>query len=118
MITMDRTLSPDAPAPASHYERGRTHCGLVFESKRLPIHHVTRCKCIGAPAEQATKCLSNVTAVLEAAGNCLNRVLKVTGISPTSYHGMRSTPLTRRPSLTTRPSCLSSRLARCIMGPQ
>jgi 2-iminobutanoate/2-iminopropanoate deaminase len=75
---MERVISQNAPIPAGHYEQGWKHGGLVFVSGQLPIDAVSEAKCTGTAAEQAAVSLSNMKAVLEAAGTGVNRVLKVT----------------------------------------
>lgn len=75
---MKRVSTPNAPTPAGHYEQGWTHGGLVFVSGQLPIAPLTNARCTGSAAEQATQALHNVKAVLEAAGTCPERVLRVT----------------------------------------
>jgi 2-iminobutanoate/2-iminopropanoate deaminase len=67
-----------APAPAGHYSQAVVHNGTVYIAGQLPIDPETGEKCLGSIEEQTEQVLKNVTAILEAAGSGLDRVLKVT----------------------------------------
>jgi 2-iminobutanoate/2-iminopropanoate deaminase len=64
-----------APHPAGHYAQGMLHDGIVYVSGQLPIDPRTGEVTPGDTAAQAEQTLSNVAAVLEAAGSGLDRVL-------------------------------------------
>ncbi len=67
-----------APAPAGHYSQAVVHNGTVYIAGQLPIDPETGEKCLGSIEEQTEQVLKNVTAILDAAGSGLDRVLKVT----------------------------------------
>ena len=67
-----------APEPAGHYSQGVVHGDLVFVSGQLPIVPGSDSKLVGTIEEQTEQVLKNVSAVLEAAGSDLSKVLKVT----------------------------------------
>jgi len=73
-----------APVPAGHYSQAVVHNGLVFVSGQLPLVAGTGTAIAGqggapAPIEAQTRqTLTNLSAVLQAAGSSLDRVLKVT----------------------------------------
>jgi 2-iminobutanoate/2-iminopropanoate deaminase len=71
-------LTPNAPTPAGHYSQAIVHNGLVYVAGQLPIDPVTGEKKIGPIEEQTEQTLSNLRAILQAAGSDLDRVLKMT----------------------------------------
>ena len=70
--------TPDAPAPAGHYSQAVVHNGLVYVAGQLSIDPQTGERLAGTIEEQTERALSNVSAVLRAAGSGMDRVLKVT----------------------------------------
>ena len=67
-----------APAPAGHYSQAIVHAGLVFVSGQLPIDAAGEPQG-EAPVEEQTKLvLSNIGAILDAAGSGLDRVVQMT----------------------------------------
>ena len=73
------TVSTDAaPTPAGHYAQAVVHAGLVYVSGQLPTVPETGEKLTGPIEEQTRRALSNLKAILEAAGSGIDRVLKVT----------------------------------------
>jgi len=70
--------TPDAPLPGGHYSQAIVHGGLVYVSGQLPIDPETRERGRGSIREQTELVLSNLAAILEAAGSRRDRVLKVT----------------------------------------
>jgi 2-iminobutanoate/2-iminopropanoate deaminase len=68
----------NAPAPAGHYSQAIVHDGVVYVAGQLPIDPQTGEKRIGSIEAQTEQALSNVAAILSAAGSSLDRVLKVT----------------------------------------
>jgi 2-iminobutanoate/2-iminopropanoate deaminase len=75
---MEKILTPKAPPPGGHYSQGVVHDGLVYVSGQLPIDPDTGEKVLGSIEAQTERALKNVSAVLEAAGSGLNRVIKTT----------------------------------------
>jgi len=71
-------LTPEAPAPGGHYSQAVVYNGLVFVAGQLAIDPKTGERLTGSIEEQTEQCLKNVSAILEAAGSGLNRVLKMT----------------------------------------
>lgn len=69
---------PGARPPGGHYSPAVVYGGLVFVSGQLPIDPRTGERNLGTAAEQTRQALENVSAILEAAGSSLSRVLKVT----------------------------------------
>ncbi len=67
-----------APKPAGHYAQAVVHGGLVYVSGQLAVDPETGEKRLGSIEEQTTQALSNVAAILNAAGSCLDLVLKTT----------------------------------------
>ncbi|MBI2212221.1 MAG: RidA family protein [Acidobacteria bacterium] len=75
---MKSITTPDAPTPAGHYVQAIVHSGLVFVSGQLPLDPATR-ELLAGPIEAQTElALRNLTAILEAAGSGIDRVLKLT----------------------------------------
>ncbi len=66
-----------APAAIGPYSQGITSGSMVFTSGQLPIVAATG-EMPADPAEQAKVSLTNVKAVLEAAGSSMEKVIKVT----------------------------------------
>ena len=71
-------VTDEAPEPAGHYSQGVVHGDLVFVSGQLPIVPGSDAKLVGSIEEQTEQVLRNVSAILEAAGSDLSKVLKVT----------------------------------------
>ena len=70
--------TPRAPAPAGHYAQAVEHAGLIFTAGLLPVVAGSGEKVLGSIEEQAERVLSNLEAILEAAGSGRDRVLRVT----------------------------------------
>jgi 2-iminobutanoate/2-iminopropanoate deaminase len=79
---IERIQTNSAPAPAGHYSQAVVHGGLVFVAGQLPIVPETGEKLTGPIEEQTRQVLKNVSAILEASGSSLDRVLKVTVYIP------------------------------------
>ena len=75
---MREVTTSNAPKPAGHYAQGVVHNGLVYVSGQLPIDPHSGEKRDGSIEEQAEQALKNLSAVLEAAGSGIERVLKTT----------------------------------------
>ena len=71
-------LSPAAPAPIGPYSQAVSAGGFVFLSGQIPLSPATG-EIVGATAaEQTEQILSNLAAVLEAAGTTPAQVVKTT----------------------------------------
>jgi 2-iminobutanoate/2-iminopropanoate deaminase len=69
---------PECPAtPAGHYSQATVYNGLVFVAGQLSIDPATGEKKLGSIEEQTEQALSNVHAILKAAGSDWDRVLKM-----------------------------------------
>ena len=72
--------TPNAPAPPPTYSQAVRAAGLVFVSGTGP-HDPASGKIVGETIQEQTRqCLQNVSAILEAAGSSLERVVSVTVI--------------------------------------
>lgn len=67
-----------APAAIGPYSQAIAHGGLLFCSGQLPLDPDTGELLAGDPAEQARRCLENLSAVCQAAGTSLQRALRLT----------------------------------------
>lgn len=68
----------DAPGAIGPYSQAVVAAGLVFVSGQIPIDPRTGEFVPGGVAEQTEQVLRNLSAVLEAAGSSLERVVKTT----------------------------------------
>ncbi|MCM2316461.1 MAG: Rid family detoxifying hydrolase [Thermoanaerobaculia bacterium] len=75
---MKTITTPGAPAAAGHYSQAIVHDGLVFVSGQLPIDTATGTPCNATIEEQTELVLRNLSAILEAAGSGIDRVLRTT----------------------------------------
>lgn len=74
-----KTIQPaEQPQPKGHYSPGIEHNGLIYVSGQLPMDLETREPFTGSIEEQTELALSNVEAVLHAAGSDLQHVLQMT----------------------------------------
>jgi 2-iminobutanoate/2-iminopropanoate deaminase len=71
-------LTPNAPKPGGHYSQAVIHNGLVYIAGQLPIDPATGEKKLGPIEEQAEQVLANISAILQAAGSDMSRLLKMT----------------------------------------
>jgi 2-iminobutanoate/2-iminopropanoate deaminase len=72
--------TPNAPAPPPTYSQAVRAGGFVFVSGTGP-HHPTTGKIVGETIQEQTRqCLENISAILEAAGSSLERVVSATVI--------------------------------------
>lgn len=76
-MDIKRIQTPNAPKSAGHYSHAVVYNGLVFVSGQLSIDPATGEHKTGSIEEQTEQALSNVHAVLKAAGSDWDRVLKV-----------------------------------------
>jgi 2-iminobutanoate/2-iminopropanoate deaminase len=67
-----------APQAIGPYSQAVRTNGMVFASGQIPIDPATGLFVEGGIAEQTEQVLKNLSAVLEAAGSSLNRVVKTT----------------------------------------
>lgn len=67
-----------APQPAGHYSQAVVSRGVVYVSGQLPIDPDTGVVVEGTAEEQAERTISNVAAILVAAGSGLDMVLSLT----------------------------------------
>ncbi len=68
----------NAPTPAGHYSQAVVHGGFVFVAGQLPIDPADPSRPPGTIEDQTSQALSNVAAILEAAGTSLARVVQMT----------------------------------------
>jgi 2-iminobutanoate/2-iminopropanoate deaminase len=76
-MDIKRIKTPNAPTSAGHYSQAVVYNGLVFVSGQLSIDPATGEHKVGSIEEQTEQALSNVHAILQAAGSDWSRVLKV-----------------------------------------
>ena len=76
-MDIKRIKTANAPTTAGHYSQATVYNGLVFVSGQLSIDPQTGQHKVGSIEEQTEQALSNVHAVLQAAGSDWDRVLKV-----------------------------------------
>jgi 2-iminobutanoate/2-iminopropanoate deaminase len=79
-MARDIILTPNAPAPPPAYSQAVRAAGLVFVSATGPYDPVTGKIAGDTIQEQTRQCLENVSAILQAAGTSLERVVSATVI--------------------------------------
>jgi 2-iminobutanoate/2-iminopropanoate deaminase len=67
-----------APAAIGSYAQGVCAGNLIYTSGQIPIDPVTQQVVAGGIAEQTTRVMENLKAILEEAGSSLDRVIKAT----------------------------------------
>jgi 2-iminobutanoate/2-iminopropanoate deaminase len=67
-----------APAAIGPYSQGVRMGNLIFTAGQIPLDPVTQQVVPGGIAEQTTRVLENLKAILEEAGSSLDRVIKAT----------------------------------------
>ncbi len=70
--------TPHAPEPVGPYSQAVVHNGLVYASGQIPLDPETGEKVEGEIEAQTERVIANLSAVLEAAGSSLTRVLRTT----------------------------------------
>ncbi|MFZ7128559.1 MAG: RidA family protein [Desulfobacterales bacterium] len=70
--------TPDAPAAVGPYSQAVKAGGFVFASGQIPLDPGTGALVGGDIRKEAHQALSNLRAVLEAAGSSMNHVVKAT----------------------------------------
>lgn len=83
---MEIIVTNAAPAPAGHYSQAIRHNGLVFVSGQLPLDPVSKQVVEGGIEPQARQVIANISAILEASGSGLDKVLKATIYIPDSSY--------------------------------
>lgn len=79
-MARDIIRTPNAPAPPPFYSQAVRAAGLIFVSGTGP-HDPATGKIVGESIQEQTRqCLTNVSAILEAAGSSLDEVVSVTVI--------------------------------------
>lgn len=72
--------TPNAPSPPPAYSQAIRAAGLVFVSGMGP-HHPVSGRIVGDTIQEQTRqCLKNISAILDAAGTSLDRVVSATVI--------------------------------------
>ena len=74
---MKNISTPDAPTPAGHYSQAVVYGGVVYVAGMLGIDPQAPDADPGDAAQQTRQALANVSAVLEAAGSDLTRVVRM-----------------------------------------
>lgn len=75
---INEVRSEAAPAPVGPYSQAVTHAGLVYASGQIPLDPTSGELVGGEIEDQTRRVISNLAAVLEAAGSSLQSVLKTT----------------------------------------
>lgn len=70
--------TPDAPEAVGPYSQAIAAAGLIFCSGQIPLDPSSGELVGGSIADQTRRCMQNLSAVLEAAGSSLEKVVKVT----------------------------------------
>ena len=76
-MEIKRINTPNAPKAGGHYSQATVYNGLVFVAGQLSIDPATGEQKLGSIEEQTEQALSNVHAILQAAGSDWDRVLKM-----------------------------------------
>ena len=71
-------FTPEAAAPPPTYSQAVKAAGLVFVSGTAPADPATGAIIGDSVQEQTRQCLTNIRAILEAAGSSLDRIVSVT----------------------------------------
>ena len=71
-------FTPEAAAPPPTYSQAVKAAGLVFVSGTAPADPATGAITGDTVQEQTRQCLTNIRAILEAAGSSLDRIVSVT----------------------------------------
>jgi 2-iminobutanoate/2-iminopropanoate deaminase len=77
-MQLEFTATPEAPQAIGPYSQAVTAGDLVFTAGQIALDPATMQIVAGGIAEQTERVLSNLDAVLRAAGSGLGRVLKTT----------------------------------------
>jgi 2-iminobutanoate/2-iminopropanoate deaminase len=77
-VARDIVFTSEAAAPPPTYSQAVKAAGLVFVSGTAPADPVTGALIGDTIQEQTRQCLTNVSAILEAAGSSLDRIVSAT----------------------------------------
>ena len=77
-MARDIVFTSEAAAPTPTYSQAVKAAGLVFVSGTAPADPVTGSLVGDTIQEQTRQCLTNVSAILEAAGSSLDRIVSAT----------------------------------------
>jgi 2-iminobutanoate/2-iminopropanoate deaminase len=77
-MSRDIVFTSDAAAPPPTYSQAVRAAGLVFVSGTAPADPVSGAIVGSTIQEQTRQCLTNIAAILEAAGSSLDRVVSAT----------------------------------------
>ncbi len=77
-MTRSVITTDGAPAAIGPYAQGVRVGNLIFTAGQIPIDPVTQQLVAGGIAEQTTRVMENLKAILEEAGSSLDRVIKAT----------------------------------------
>ncbi len=77
-MPIDSVASPDAPKAIGPYSQAVTYGDLIYTAGQIALDPAKMEIVAGGIAEQTERVLSNLEAVLKAAGSDLSRVLKTT----------------------------------------
>ena len=89
-MAIDIIRTSNAPSPPPTYSQAVRAAGLVFVSGTAPLDPVTG-KIVGETIQEQTRqCLRNISAILNAAGTSLERIVSATVIllEETDFAGM------------------------------
>ncbi len=79
-MARDIIRTPNAPSPPPTYSQAVRAAGLVFVSGTTPHDPATGSIVGDTIQEQTRQCLKNISAILEAAGTSLDRIVSATVI--------------------------------------
>jgi 2-iminobutanoate/2-iminopropanoate deaminase len=77
-MTRQIVFTPKAAKPPPVYSQAVKAAGLVFVSGTAPADPVTGALKGTSVQEQTRQCLTNIKAILEEAGSCLDKVVSIT----------------------------------------
>jgi 2-iminobutanoate/2-iminopropanoate deaminase len=80
MMAREIIRTTNAAAPPATYSQAVKAAGLVFVSGTGPYHPVTGAVTGSTIQEQTRQCLTNIAAILDAAGSSLSRIASATVI--------------------------------------
>jgi 2-iminobutanoate/2-iminopropanoate deaminase len=78
VISPEVVATNNAPQAIGPYSQAIKHNGLVFVSGQIPLNPATMTLVEGSTGEQTKQVMSNLKAILEAAGSSFSNVLKTT----------------------------------------
>jgi len=76
--SIEPIVAPSAPPAGGHYSQAVKHAGLIYVSGQLPVSLDGSVGPSATFEEQAGQAITNLLAVVEAAGSDPSRLLKVT----------------------------------------